>query len=300
MEINKLSKMLVSDKQVLKQWILEETGAKTEHLFFERQGSFLWSNSRAENATMILLRTQSDGVVVTQKKENGYLAIPLGKTKPENVSDFVCISPNGHKGTVLKSDPLMVKSVSTFLPGERFLIQPSCECKGEMLYGRQASSVAMLQLAISLMKACCVTENPVTVAYVNESIAGTEETLRLIVTEKPERLVVCSAASEDAMFLQGNGPALVIKDGNGVVTAEFRKEMEDAAKECELALSYFIGKEDASFAKMYLAAKNNRYGGLYLAVKEKNSSLEEISFKDVEKTRTLLLKYLTNFAIITK
>jgi putative aminopeptidase FrvX len=194
----------------------------------------------------------------------------------------------------------MLKSTDAFLPGERLLIQPECKCKGEKLYGWQVSSIAILHLAISLIKACKLTQNPISIAFVNETLAGEEETLHLIANQNPKQIVVCSTAAEHESFSVGGGPALVLKDGNGVITADFRQGMEEAAQGCGLTLSYFIGNEDVAFAKMYLSAKKHHFGGLYLSVKEKSSGFEEISLQDVEKTRSLLLKYLSNFAIINK
>lgn len=304
MEWNELSNLIFSDTTEFRNRILDTTKADPETLVTDKDGSFFWSGGKGEKPTMLLFLAQPNGVMIKEKQNQDYLTIPLGKTKTEDLLDSICVSQNKTGGVLRESGKekgrLLLKTGDTFSVGDPLYAKSDLSCKGDLLCNWQAGYLATLKLAVSAIKASGRVAKPISVAFVNESVSGQEKAIRLISQTMPDELLVCGAAKAEEGFSTGSGPALVIKDGNYVMDSQVRQKMERLFQESRVEIPYYIGDSKLKPVNLYLTAKTRAVCGLYLPVRAMGSRLEEISEKDVEKTQTLLLKYIENFVIITK
>ena len=123
-------------------------------------------------------------------------------------------------------------------------------CEGNSLYGIQLNAYIPLFMLVKL-----ISEQNDCVRYYNftlynrsiSSICGCTELIRRIM---PEKVILVSLCYENDITKSGAGPAIVIKDGNGVTKKEVYSQIENIATTNNIQHQFFIGKTDKIYENM--------------------------------------------------
>ena len=284
----KLPEGTLSDFRKMKGWLEEKTKLESG-LCFERQ-SVVWEHGESGAHTLLLFRLNPVAVIVKSLGDERCHMIPLGKTEPKKIIDTVCenglIRENEDNNKELLLDAFEKPTV-----GDVYHLSPDFGCKGEKLYGCQAGVLAQIQLAAACIKALAESQQRVTVAIVNETVAGVEGVLGILDRVRPDTLVVSSSAATGKELLLGKGPAIGIKDGNWLADRTLWGAMMDLVTDTQT----YIGNTGNTLERCYLAAKTKQVAAIYLPVVGMGTRVDEINKNDLEKTQNLVLKCVESF-----
>ncbi|MEE1014081.1 MAG: hypothetical protein U0L92_07230 [Clostridia bacterium] len=297
-----LAQIITSEPENLKAWLLKTTGADEDSLALDCQGNLCWTKKGTGKRLLFLFCMQPMGGIVKTVQSNHCEVIAFTDADSKKIANTVCTFPSGATGILRENGEntgdLRLKPFEKVSVGDCFYALTNCECKAEKLYGCQASSIAILALAIACIKAYKDSEYTLNVAVVNVSASGAAKTVQVIDQIHPEGVLVCTTADADKGIDLDKGPGLVIKDGGFVAAQPILEKMKRAVADAGVDIQEFVGNIGDTLAQIYLASKTKQLAGIYLPVEEPGSGVEEMSVPDIEKTQKLLLKCAASFGII--
>ena len=297
-----LTQIVTSEPETLKAWLLKTTGVEEDSLILDCQGNLCWTkNGTGKHLLFLFCMHPIGGIVKTAQSEHCEVTT-FTDTDSKKVEDIVCTSHSGATGILRengeKTRNLRLKSFGKVSVGDCFYATPNFECEGEVLYSCQASSIAVLALAIACIKAYKDSEYALSVAVVNTSVSGSAKTVQIIDQIHPEGVLVCTTVDKEKGLDLNKGPGLVIKDGGFVAAQPILEKLKRTAADAGVGIQEFVGNTGNTLAQIYLASKTKELTALYLPVEEPGSRIEEMHVQDVEKTLKLLLKCAASFGII--
>lgn len=256
--------------------------------FIGENGTMLWGNKN-KGGTLILFRMMPSGVLL------GKNPVPLQKCKVNQLEDSVVSDTDGVKGILrMKNEKLTFESFETIPDGA--VLYPCSEilCKGGFLYGTNAAQDAIHRIIRGCLDAWRDYSAVLSVAVVNETANGIEDSLAMITRIQPDRVLICAPCPAEDSIELGKGACVCMKDGGCMIN---RNEYENLFL-LEKHQQPFVGDTKCSLSRLYLAAKTRKMAAIYFPVDDLWGRIEKVSLFDVEKTQNLLLKYVEKFVII--
>ncbi len=274
----------------MKQWLIKQSGIDSDYQ--TDNVSLVWNNDNHNCKTLLLFRLLPTAAMITKVEKDGCKANFLSDKNPENIKDAIC----NHGILRVQKEEITFTPFGTLSVGDVCHVMPNLICKDNALYGAQISVLAQLELAANCLKKIKESSTTVSVAIVDETVGGVESVLRLIETQKPESLIICTPAKAEKEFSIGQGVGVGIKDGNWVAQRELRERMMNTENQSQP----FIGSTGTTLARCYIAVKSKQMMGFYLPVGMMGMNVEEICKNDMTMTQNLLLKCVETFDIIEK
>ena len=295
-EVSELSKMDDS----LYQFYQKKAGEKLQ-VRQDRLGAVSCQSGKIGPRILILFRACPASVMVIRKKkekeagEKGHEVTLLGHTEPEALNDSMCCYKGREVGVLRKNDKdsyiLEEFPDTSFNIGEICEFQQGVICKANKLYGFNLSA----SISCCIMSFCITeltrSEKYINFTLVNEALAGENGYIEAVQRVKPDFTLLVSLIPDQETCRAGRGPAIAIKDGNGVVSAETRRRLASAAE--DIPVQWFIGKTDRVLELISTAGTKSDFGEICMPVRFPGHRNEEIIWDDVEKTQNLLLKILS-------
>ena len=162
-------------------------------------------------------------------------------------------------------------------------------CKDKSLYGLNLSSIISCYIAICLLKELSSCDKCIAFTLWNSSICNS---LKNICTENKDLgLYVSSVSTQDGCETE-KGPSICVKDGCYVINYATKNKVDTLLAdndECQ----FFAGKAITALEE-YSLSNFIETLAVYYPTKHKNTKIEQIFSKDVEKTLNLLLKIIIN------
>lgn len=240
--------------------------------------------------SLIVFRFKPCGVMA--EPNNRAVILSESEKEKEMLTDSILYKDSKPYAVLRKRDDKFIINTADkeeLNPGEILEPERKFIINNDRIYLSDVSAI-MLYLALK-----CAENGKVSVALVNESLAGEGALSEAVRVVNPGRAIAVAAAAETEGFKVGGGTGIVIKDGCCVVSKRVTECMENSA---EGSTQFYIGKTDTGLERLSISAALNGFCGLYIAATGIETKICELSAEDVEKTQNFLLKISDTFDII--
>lgn len=162
-------------------------------------------------------------------------------------------------------------------------------CKDDSLYGLNLSSIISCYIMICLLKELSTCDKHITFTIWNSTICNS---LKNSCAENNNLgLFVSSVLAQDGCDIE-KGPSICVKDGCYVINSATKNKL-NVILDDNFENQCFAGKAIPALEEYSLSNFIDMVG-VYYPTKQKNTKIEQIYLKDVEKTLNLLLKIIVN------
>ncbi len=261
----------------------------------DASGNHHYVMGKGNSKIQIIFRIDSAGVLVGKQIDNGYEVTILGDEK--YLADAVLYDEELPVGTLRsrKENQYFFEAFDKKADfADKILYKKTDSiCKGERLYGENLDSNISKILAKNLKDCKLDFDKQVHFTLWNASFSGENGLVTGIRHVNPDQIVFLSIA-ESKKFSKDCGAAFVLKDGNYVLPAEQKTVIKQWANEEGIPFDCFVGKTDNIMELLDMHSFGKTLMGIYLPVRYFDTVLKEVFLSDIEKTRNILLKYITN------
>ena len=167
-------------------------------------------------------------------------------------------------------------------------------CEGDLLYGLQLQAYIPLFLLVKLISMDTHSVNAFNFTLVNKTLSSDCGYIEIIKRLMPEELIFISVCCDKDALKNDIGPAIVIKDGNGVTKEDVYSKIRNIAIENNIPHQFFIGKKDKAYEKISVSKQNMDFCAIYIPTEKLSNGIDKVVYDDVEKTLKLLLKCIYN------
>ncbi len=242
----------------------------------------------------IIFCINPSGVLVGNRTEEGYETTVLGNEK--HLTDSVLYDNNSPVGILRlkKEKQYYLDSFENNLDYSHKILSKkrTSFCKGEKLYGENIDEVISLIFAENLTNNEFSSDKQIYFTVWNSSISGENGLVSAVRHANPDQILFLSLV-DIKEFTPNSGPAFVFKDGNYVLPLEQKSCIKQWAKEVDVPFDGFVGKTNKSMELLDIHSFGKQLLGVYLPVHQFDTAIKEVFWSDVEKTRNILLKYIT-------
>lgn len=234
----------------------------------------------------IVFRINPTGVLVKDEIEGKYTISILGNEK--NLTETILYKQKEPKGILQKyNEQWFVKKIgdSDDMFMETLTARQEDICKGDKLYSNHLCEIISLISANFVVNSDSNSDKCIDFTVWNSSFSGENGLFHSLNTTNADKVLFVSFANADDFSMKSD-PAIVLKDGNYVLSQE---ERQDLCSFCEHR-NFYVGKTDNIMEKLDLYLYDKKLLGLYIPISDLGRCIEEISYSNLEKTLDLLLK----------
>ncbi len=280
--------------ETVKKFFKEMDGLYFDDISIDARENIHFLKNGSGETIQIIFHITPPGVMIGEKRDESLAITMLGEEKPETLKDLLLYHSGEPVGFLRQEEnaPVFLEafpeiSLESGVVGE---FKNDVYCEGDLLYGMDLSSVILPYISCFLLKNECLGDKRICFTIWNSSVSGECGAIEAMKTVCPDVAVLVSCVPMQDGCAFGEGPALVLKDGTFVLSAEMRKVAKEI--EAEIKLQSFLGKTNKVIEKLNIANGGRKFLGIYLPVKHKKTRIEEMHWEDVEKTRNFLLKFV--------
>lgn len=284
----KILKLNLLNSEEIKSFITTYTGISPSDISIDNYGNIIKLGNNTKK--LIAFDYSPVGFSVEKKIENRIYLDLIGCNDKINL--------NGKKtliGTIKKEkDKFYINNSNLNMQffHKNFSITEGCICEGNSLYGIQLKAYISLYMLVKLIITASDTVKLYSFALINKGFSADYGYIEIIKRLMPEKIVYASFCNDNNLIKIDKGPAIVIKDGNGVTREDVYLKINEIADMSNLSYQFYVGKTDKTYENISISKSNLDYAGIYVPVKEMSNGENKIIFDDVEKTLNLLLKYI--------
>lgn len=167
-------------------------------------------------------------------------------------------------------------------------IKSNIYCKGDLLYGFNTSPLILTKILIDTIKQHVESVNDIyfTLSFSDFGLVSAVKKIN------PETLYFVYEVNADKNFKISNGCGIVYKDGNAIVAADVIKRETEVAKNNNICVQPFVGKQNKLLETLGITADINEICALCVPVKHLKSNCEVIDVKDVKSVGIMLVNML--------
>ncbi len=168
--------------------------------------------------------------------------------------------------------------------GDLCYIKTDINCKGDMLYGFNISSIISTKIILSIINLMrdCVNDIYFTVSF------GDSGVLSAVKNINPDIFYSVYEAKTDKNFKISNGCGIVYKDGNAIISQSIKNFENDVASDNNLNVQPFIGRQNKLVEVLGITGDIDKIGAICIPVKHLGSSCEVVDTRDILSAEKLL------------
>lgn len=279
----------------------------------DKLGNLIFKMGDGKEKLMISTSMDEVGLMVTYIEDNGFIRVAnIGDINSSSILNKKVIFKNGTVGRIgsskekpevedvfidlgLKSKEEVIKVVKE---GDVAKVQGEVFNLGENVVGTGLSNIACVYSLINLIKHTNKFNKECYFVFSSQGKLGGRGGRAAVCQVNPDYAIVLSTeessdyvGGEEKLVL-GNGPALVVKDKNLIISHELQEIIENAAEESNIKIQHMVSKNGTEGGPIHKELGGIRTGVISIPTRYQNSMLEMISEKDAKNLQDLLEKII--------
>ncbi len=259
-------------------------------------GNYHFIKDGKEEKIQIIFQTSPIGILSGNNTEDECSVTILGNEKTNYLADSLVYRNETPIGVLRSSkDDFALTKLGDICASfdEIYTLKKNIIRKDDSLYGNEISSILSLYFADFITKHELLVDKCIDFTIWNLSLNGENGLVSSLRYSNADKIIFVSLISDDKNCVWGEGPALVLKDGNYILSQNLKSHFSDIISRENIAVQSYVGKSHAAMEQLDIHADGKPLLGIYLPIKHQNTKTEEINWEDVEKTRDVLLKCIT-------